>query len=72
MLLSLLVITLFSGCSSCEPKVEYVDRPYEVKVPIKCEMSEVHCDFNKTTYTEVISSLIECIIEQKQTIEMCK
>lgn len=34
-ILMVLVVAMMSGCAT---KVEYVDRPVEVKVPVKCEL----------------------------------
>ena len=31
----LVLVVMLSGCAS---KIEYVDRPVEVKVPVKCEL----------------------------------
>ena len=72
--MSLIVLSILTltACSKCEPKIVYRDRPYEVKVPIKCVVPKTECDFNRTTNTEVISSLLECIIELKNNSEMCK
>lgn len=61
---------LFSGCSQKE--IVYVDREVEVKVPVKCIAPKVECDFNKTTDTEVIQSLLICIKDLKKSNEVCK
>ena len=34
-LIGLVIATMFTGCAA---KVEYVDRPVEVKVPVACEV----------------------------------
>lgn len=68
-LLIVSVLLLFNGCAE---KTIYIDRPIEVKVPIECEVPEVHCDFNKTTDTEVITSLRNCIVDLQHSIEVCK
>lgn len=70
MLLMLFVLLLFSGCSTKE--VVYVDRPVEVKVPVKCIVPETHCNFDKGTDTEVITSLRTCIEDLKKASEVCK
>lgn len=62
-------ILLFSGCSE---KIIYVDRPIEVKVPVQCKVPETHCDFNKTTDTEVIISLRTCIQDLLESVKICK
>ena len=71
-MLGVLTITLFSGCSQREQRVEYVDRVVKSYIPQKCVVEDAKCDFNRTTDTEVISSLLECIIEQKQNTKACK
>ena len=68
--LMILAILLFSGCVS--EKLVYVDRPVEVKVPVKCVVPETHCDFNKPTYTEVIKSQRTCIEDLRKNSEVCK
>jgi len=61
----------FSGCA-VKPVVKYVDKPYEVKVPVKCVVPDVNCTFDRETDTEVISALLECLIDQKRASEVCK
>lgn len=70
LLLILSVLLLFSGCSTKE--VVYVDRPVEVKVPVKCIVPETHCNFDKETDTEVLFSLRKCIEDLKKNSEVCK
>ena len=67
--LMIFAILLFSGCSE---KIVYVDRPIEVKVPVKCIIPATHCNFNQPTATEVIISLRTCIEDLKQSINVCK
>lgn len=68
-----MTIALFSGCciGECKPIIKYVDKPYEVKVPVKCEVPKVDCTFDRNTDTDVISSLLECIIDLKRASEVC-
>ena len=68
--LMIFVALLFSACSNKE--LVYVDREVEVKIPVKCNIPETHCDFNKSTDTEVITSLRTCIEDLKQSIGVCK
>jgi hypothetical protein len=65
------ILISFTGCT-CEPQIKYVDKPYEVKVPVKCIVPDTNCSFNRPTDTEVISSLLECIIDMKHNQEVCK
>lgn len=71
--LILFVAAVFSGCG-CKPveTVRYVDRPYEVKVPVACVVPNVLCDANQTTYTGVIKEMRLCIERYKEAVEVCK
>lgn len=64
------VVLLFSACSNKE--LVYVDREVEVKVPVKCNAPKVSCDFNKSTDTEVITSLRTCIEDLRKSVEVCR
>ena len=72
MFLMLLSILILTSCSKCKPEIRYVDKPYEVKVPVKCIVPDANCSFNRKTDTEVISSMLECIINMKHNEEKCK
>ena len=63
-------LTLIS--CSCKPEIKYVDKPYRVNVPVKCIVPDSNCSFNRKTDTEVISSMLECIIDMKHNEEKCK
>jgi len=71
--LILFVAAGFSGCA-CTPveTVRYVDRPYEVKVPVACTPPPVACDANQSTYTGVIKEMRLCIERYKEAAEVCK
>ena len=68
MLLTSLVLLSFSGCAE---KIVYVDRPVEVKVPQKCVVPEVHCEFTGT-YTERVRKAEMCITNFNKAIEVCR
>ena len=68
MLLMSLVLLSFSGCAE---KIVYVDRPVEVKVPQKCVVPDVHCEFTGT-YTERVSKVEICIANFNKAIEVCR
>ena len=68
-LLMLFATLTLVGCSS---KVEYINVPYEVKVPVKCVVPDANCSFDRNTSVEVITSLLECIIDMKRNQEVCK
>ena len=67
--LMIFALLLFSGCSE---KILYVDRPVKVYIPTECIIPEIHCDFNKITDTEVISSLRTCIEDLRKNISICQ
>ncbi len=69
-LIALSILT-FQACSS-KQEVRYVDRPVAVNVPVKCVVPDAECDFNRTTYTGVVSSMMECIVNMKRNEEVCK
>ena len=76
MILKILLIALslstLSSCSLCEPDVRYVEKPYRVNVPVKCVVQDANCSFNRNSDTEIVSSLLECIINMKNNEESCK
>jgi len=71
MFLMLFLLLIITACS-CKPIVRYVDKPYEVKVPVKCIVPDANCSFDRNTSTGVISSMLECIIDMKKNEEVCK
>ena len=71
MLLMVFVVLTLTSCSWCT-KTEYIDVPYEVKVPVKCIVPDANCNFDRNTSTEVISALVECIIDMKHNAQICK
>ena len=64
-------VLIMTDCSS-QPVIRYVDKPYRVNVPVKCVVPDSNCSFNRKTDTEVISSMLECIINMKHNEEKCK
>lgn len=62
---------IITACSS-KQEIKYVDKPYRVNIPVKCVVPDANCSFNRETDTEVISSLLECIIDMKRNEEVCK
>lgn len=72
--LLLFVMTfLVVGCAEPEPKIVYVDRYNEVKIPQKCIVPDTECTIAKSaTYTEVIKEMRLCIEELRRNSEVCK
>ena len=69
----LVLVVLLSGCAT---KVEYVDRPVEVKVPVKCELEmpkkpDVTIDVDGLKAVLVYTELLECTLRQCRG-EACK
>jgi hypothetical protein len=60
-----------TACSD-QPTIRYVDKPYAVNIPVKCIVPDVDCTFNRETDTEVIASMLECVVELKRASEVCK
>ena len=69
-ILMLFVISTITGCSWCT-RTEYVNVPYEVKVPVKCVVPDANCTFDRNTSNGVITSLLECIVDMKRNAEVC-
>lgn len=72
-ILMVLVVVMLSGCAT---KVEYVDRPVEVKVPVKCELEmpkkpDVTIDVDGLKAVLVYTELLECTLRQCRG-EACK
>lgn len=66
------ILTLTACTNNPEPKPIYIYETVEVKVPVKCIVPDVNCSFDRPTDTEVISSLLECIIDFFKSVEVCK
>ena len=71
--LILFALMVFSGCA-CSPVevVKYVDRPYEVKVPVACVVPDVACDANQSTYTGIVKEMRLCIERYKEAVGVCR
>ena len=62
---------IFSGCTT-HTRTVYIDKPVEVKIPVKCIVPDTNCSFNKKSDTAVISSMLECIIDLKHAAKSCQ
>ena len=65
-LVMLMLVVMLSGCAT---KVEYVDRPVEVKVPVKCELEmpkkpDVTIDVDGLRSVLVYTELLECTLRK--------
>lgn len=58
----------FSGCA----EKQYITKPVEVVVPVKCVTPTVKCNIQKRTYTERVQDLVHCIDKYKASNEVCK
>ena len=70
LLLTVSVTLAFSGCGDKRPVVVY--EPVEVKIPVKCVVPDVHCNFTDGTYTEVVIAQRTCIEELREASKICK
>ena len=69
----LVLVVMLSGCAS---KVEYVDRPVEVRVPVKCELEmpkkpDVVISVDGLRSVLVYTELLECTLKKCRG-EACK
>lgn len=69
----LMLVVMLSGCAT---KVEYVDRPVEVKVPVKCELEmpkkpDVAISVDGLRSVLVYTELLECTLKKCRG-EACK
>lgn len=69
---ALIILLIGSILTGCTTKIEYVDRPVEVKVPQKCIIPNISIDLNKTTYTEKVNAMEIYIYELEEAIKICK
>lgn len=72
LILPIVFIGCFSNKEVCkEPKVITKVEVVEKIVPIKCKVPEVHCEFGGDDF-EPTKKLLECIVEQKRALEVCR
>lgn len=69
----MMLVVMLSGCAT---KVEYVDRPVEVKVPVKCELEmpkkpDVTINVDGLRNVLVYTELLECTLKKCRG-EVCK
>ena len=62
----MVLVVMLSGCAS---KIEYVDRPVEVKVPVKCELEmpkkpDVVISVDGLRSVLVYTELLECTLRK--------
>ena len=62
----LVLVVMLSGCAT---KIEYVDRPVEVKVPVKCELEmpkkpDVTIDVDGLRAVLMYTELLECTLKK--------
>ena len=62
----LVLVVMLSGCAS---KIEYVDRPVEVRVPVKCELEmpkkpDVTIDVDGLREVLKYTELLECTLRK--------
>ena len=62
----MVLVVMLSGCAS---KIEYVDRPVEVRVPVKCELEmpkkpDVAISVDGLKSVLVYTELLECTLKR--------
>lgn len=62
----LVLVVMLSGCAS---KIEYVDRPVEIRVPVKCELEmpkkpDVAISVDGLRNVLVYTELLECTLKR--------
>ena len=62
----MVLVVMLSGCAS---KIEYVDRPVEVRVPVKCELEmpkkpDVAISVDGLRNVLVYTELLECTLKR--------
>ena len=62
----MVLVVMLSGCAS---KIEYVDRPVEVRVPVKCELGmpkkpDVAISVDGLRSVLVYTELLECTLKR--------
>ena len=62
----MVLVAMLSGCAS---KIEYVDRPVEVRVPVKCELEmpkkpDVAISVDGLRNVLVYTELLECTLKR--------
>jgi len=72
MLLGLLILMVFSGCSLADTRV-YVDRPFEVKVEVPCVVQDVKCNvIAGGSDGQVVLGLATCVVNLKRAAKVCR
>ena len=66
-----LVIVSCSGCSEPRVEIQYIDRPVEVLVPVKCTVPDVECNWSGSD-VEVVAGMFKCIVDQKMASKVCQ
>lgn len=70
-LVLLSISVLFGGCyNQPEPEIRTVYKTKEVKVPVKCKVPKIDCNFKGEGFDPTIR-LLECIQLQKRALEAC-
>lgn len=66
--LMMLLSLTFNGCA----EKQYITETKEVYIPTKCIIPEVKCDIQKTTYTEIVQDLVQCVVKHKEARKVCE
>lgn len=70
-----IIAIIFSGCFDQQPKPipepVIVTKVVKVKVPVRCIVPKVTCDFSGKGYEPTVR-LLECIVKLKKSIKVCQ
>ena len=69
---SVIMVALVIGLSGCAGKTVYVDRPVEVKIPVKCQVPVISKPKQGANMSESMLSIKEYILKLEAALEVCK
>lgn len=69
LLIGSLLIIFISGCGT---KTIYVDRPVEVKVPVKCQVPDIENPKSGNNMSESMLNIKEYILKLEAALDSCR
>ncbi len=70
-LIVLLTILCFTGCSSSTPEPVIITKTVTVNIPVKCKVEQIQC-VKKDTRINTLLELIECNYKLTQANKECQ
>jgi len=68
-LIGVFSILIFTGCST---KTVYVDRPVEVKIPVKCQVPNIEKPKKGNNMSESMLNIKEYILKLEAALDTCR